>query len=208
MVGPAARRASPGPYPCGGARRGLIRSPASLTIARGPGALPPALHTEPLTLQEALLRLVAAMVLGALLGFNREQHGKPAGLKTITLVSVGAASFMLVSLQLYLAVPDTAAGLARIDVTRVIQGVVGGIGFLGAGSIIRARGSVVGMTTAATIWTVGAVGLACGVGHFRLAVLITAVAWVVLVGMGFVERRWLGHLEKRAGRHPDEPPAS
>jgi putative Mg2+ transporter-C (MgtC) family protein len=160
---------------------------------------------EPLTLEEMLLRLVAAMLMGALLGINREQRGKPAGLKTMTLVSVGAASFMLVSLELFLSVPDTASGAARIDLTRVVQGVVGGIGFLGAGSIIRARGSVVGMTTAATIWTVGAVGLACGLGQFRLALLITLVAWVILVGFGFVERTWLGHPSGRREPPPDEP---
>jgi len=147
---------------------------------------------EILTLDEAVLRLIAATLLGALLGFNREQRGKPAGLKTITLVSVGAASFMLVSIQLFLSVPDTDAGASRIDLTRVVQGVIGGIGFLGAGSIIRARGSVVGTTTAATIWTVGAVGLACGLGQFRLALLITVIAWLVLVGFGFVEHTWLG----------------
>ena len=161
---------------------------------------------ESLTYQEALLRLVAAALLGALLGFNREQRGKPAGLKTITLVSLGSASFVLVSLELFLAVPDTAAGTSRIDLTRVVQGVVGGIGFLGAGSIIRARGAVVGTTTAATIWTVAAVGLACGLGQYRLAALITLVAWVVLVGFGYVERRWLGHPGDRPRRR-DEPPS-
>lgn len=160
---------------------------------------------ETLTLEEAILRLVAATLLGALLGINREQRGKPAGLKTITLVSVGAASFMLVSLELYLSVPDTAEGASRIDLTRVVQGVVGGIGFLGAGSIIRGRGSVVGTTTAATIWTVGAVGLACGLGQFRLALLITVIAWVVLVGFGFVERTWLGHATGDPRRREQEP---
>jgi putative Mg2+ transporter-C (MgtC) family protein len=162
---------------------------------------------EPLTIQESLLRLVAAAVCGALLGFNREQHGKPAGLKTLTLVSVGAASFMLVSLELFLAVPDTDVGVSRVDLTRVVQGVVGGIGFLGAGSIIRARGAVVGTTTAATIWTVGAIGLACGLGNYRLALLVTAVAWMILVGFGFVERKWLAPHGDRPPRR-DEPPTS
>ena len=162
---------------------------------------------EPLTLSEAILRLVAATLMGALLGINREQRGKPAGLKTITLVSVGAASFMLVSIELYLSIPDTASGTSRIDLTRVVQGVVGGIGFLGAGSIIRSRGSVVGTTTAATIWTVGAVGLACGLGQFRLALLITLVAWVILVGFGYIERAWLGHPGGKRETRKDEPPA-
>jgi putative Mg2+ transporter-C (MgtC) family protein len=187
MVGLAARRASPD---LDRRARCLIPPRRCSTIAaeRG-GRPPPATVIEPLTLEEMLLRLVAAMLMGALLGINREQRGKPAGLKTMTLVSVGAASFMLVSLELFLSVPDT----------------VGGIGFLGAGSIIRARGSVVGMTTAATIWTVGAVGLACGLGQFRLALLITLVAWVILVGFGFVERTWLGHPSGRREPPPDEP---
>jgi putative Mg2+ transporter-C (MgtC) family protein len=126
-------------------------------------------------------------------------------LKTLTLVSIGSASFVLISLEVFLSVPDTAQGSARIDLTRVIQGVVGGIGFLGAGSIIRARGAVLGTTTAATIWTVAAVGLACGLGQFVLAALVTLISWVVLVGFGYVERRWLGH----PGGQPhvqDEPP--
>ena len=151
---------------------------------------------EPLTFETILLRLLAAAAMGALLGINREHHGKPAGLKTLTLVSVGAASFMLVSLELFLPVADAREGVSLVDLTRVVQGVVGGIGFLGAGSIIQARGSVVGMTTAATIWTVGAIGLACGLGQYRLALAVTLLTWLVLVGLGYVERHWLGH-------HPD-----
>jgi len=160
---------------------------------------------EALSFQEALLRLLAATLLGGLLGLNRESRGKPAGLKTLTLVSIGSASFVLVSIELFLSVPDTAEGSSRIDLTRVIQGVVGGIGFLGAGSIIRARGAVLGTTTAATIWTVAAIGLACGLGQYVLAALVTLVSWVVLVGFGYVERRWLGHPDDRR-RHSDEPP--
>ena len=163
--------------------------------------------SEPLSLEQTVLRLVAAAAMGALLGINRQHHGKPAGLKTLTLVSVGAASFMLVSLELFLTVPDTSAGVSRVDLTRVVQGVVGGIGFLGAGSIIQARGSVVGMTTAATIWTVGAIGLACGLGLYRLALSITLLAWLVLVCFGFVERTWLGHPDGGRDQSDGEPPA-
>ena len=161
---------------------------------------------ETLTIPEALLRLLAATLLGALLGFNRESRGKPAGLKTLTLVSIGSASFVLIALELYLSVPDTAQGSSRIDLTRVIQGVVGGIGFLGAGSIIRARGAVLGTTTAATIWTVAAIGLACGLGQYVLAVLVTLISWLVLVGFGYFERRWLGHPDARPHRNDLPPP--
>jgi putative Mg2+ transporter-C (MgtC) family protein len=134
------------------------------------------------------IRLGAAVLLSLLLGLERELRGKAAGLRTHMLVSLGAASFMVIGMEVLFA---TATGVpsARIDPTRVIQGVIGGIGFLGAGSIIRGNGSIEGITTGAGIWTAGSIGLACGFGSLILAAMITGFALVIVVLLGFLERK-------------------
>lgn len=120
-----------------------------------------------------VVRLVLAALLGGLLGYERERHGKAAGVRTHMLVSLGAALFVLVPEQ---------AGAAPADVTRVIQGLVAGIGFLGAGSIIKNRDeeNVSGLTTAAGIWLTAAVGVACGLGRESTAVLSALLAFAIL----------------------------
>jgi putative Mg2+ transporter-C (MgtC) family protein len=120
-----------------------------------------------------LLRLLLAALLGGLLGIEREARGKAAGVRTHMLVSLGAALFVLVPEQ---------AGVAPVDITRVIQGVVAGIGFLGAGSIIKNRDeeNVSGLTTAAGIWLTAAVGVACGLGRESTAVLSAQLAFAIL----------------------------
>jgi putative Mg2+ transporter-C (MgtC) family protein len=139
-------------------------------------------------LAELALRLAAAAGFGLLLGLERELRGKAAGLRTHMLVSLGSAAFLLVALHILYA--DTGDPGMAVDPSRVIQGVIGGVGFLGAGSIIESRGSVHGLTTGAGIWTAGAVGLACGFGDFVLAGLVTGFAVVIVVVLGFIER-WL-----------------
>lgn len=119
-----------------------------------------------------LLRLLLACALGMAIGIERELAGKPAGFRTHTLVCIGAALFALVSIYAF----DTGA-----DIARVAAGVVTGIGFLGAGAIIHVEGGIVaGLTTAATIWTVAAIGLATATGLYWLAVLATALALLLL----------------------------
>ncbi|MFP4209555.1 MAG: MgtC/SapB family protein [Wenzhouxiangella sp.] len=137
-------------------------------------------------LADMVIRLVAAAVLGATIGIERELRKRPAGLRTHMLVSLGAATFLLVGYEILFA---TATGdpSAQIDPTRIVEGVVTGIGFLGAGSIIQSRGSVQGITTGAAIWIAGAIGVACGVGNFILAGLVTAISLVIIVGLGFLE---------------------
>jgi putative Mg2+ transporter-C (MgtC) family protein len=121
-----------------------------------------------------VVRLVTAIVLGALLGLERERKGRAAGLKTHILVSLGSALFVLAPLQ---------AGVSAADVTRVMQGIVSGIGFLGAGAIIKLdRGErVEGLTTAAGIWMTSAIGMAAGMGLEIAALLTTLLALVVFV---------------------------
>lgn len=118
------------------------------------------------------LRLVMAAVLGGLLGYEREYKRKAAGLRTYMLVSVGAALFVLVPLE---------AGMPLEDVSRVMQGIITGIGFLGAGTILKGHSpqDVQGLTTAAGIWLTAAIGVSAGLGHEATAVLTTAFALVI-----------------------------
>lgn len=133
--------------------------------------------------------LLAALALGAVIGWEREWRQKPAGLRTHMLVSLGAASFTLVTFSIYESVLAAGDGPSRVDPLRIVEGVIGGIGFLGAGAIIRDRGSVEGLTTAGTIWLSGSLGLACGSRHYTIAVISMALAIVALVVFGLFERR-------------------
>ncbi|MEO8855612.1 MAG: MgtC/SapB family protein [Burkholderiaceae bacterium] len=128
-----------------------------------------------------VLRLAIAGVLGGVLGFEREASGKAAGVRTHMLVCMGAAAFVLVSQQ---------AGMAQTDVSRVVQGVVAGIGFLGAGTILKStrEDSVKGLTTAAGIWLTAAVGVAAGMGRETTAVLCALLALGVLSAVPLVHR--------------------
>lgn len=134
-----------------------------------------------------LVRLLLAALLGGVLGYEREQQGKAAGVRTYMLVSMGAALFVLVPQQ---------AGMAVADMSRVIQGVVAGIGFLGAGAIVKQRSeeTVQGLTTAAGVWMTAAIGIACGLGRESTAIVSAALALVVLALVPKLTRR-------------DEPPA-
>ncbi|MBF6616811.1 MAG: MgtC/SapB family protein [Candidimonas sp.] len=118
-------------------------------------------------------RLAMAILLGAAIGYERELKGKSAGLRTHMLVSLGAAIFVLVPLQ---------SGIEAADMSRVIQGVIAGIGFLGAGAIIKLSGDaeVKGLTTAASIWVAAGIGIAAGMGREATAVVTTLAALFIL----------------------------
>ena len=120
------------------------------------------------------LRLLIAAILGGILGFEREQKGKAAGLRTHMLVALGAALFVLIPQQ---------AGASDADLTRVMQGLIAGVGFLGAGAIIKGNGGeedIRGLTTAAGIWLTAAIGMAAGLGREATAVLSTRIALLIL----------------------------
>jgi putative Mg2+ transporter-C (MgtC) family protein len=140
-----------------------------------------------LSLSDIVVRLLFATVLGALIGWEREYHRKPAGLRTHTLVALGSCTFMLMSLDMHFDLAD--GQRASIDPNRVLQGVVGGIGFLGAGSILQARGKVSGLTTAASVWVTGAIGAGAGLGSFALVGIATAIGFVVLTVLQKIEAR-------------------
>lgn len=131
------------------------------------------------TISEVAVRLGVAIAIGGLIGWDRERADKPAGLRTHMLVALGSASFTLLGFEVgeHLS-PKTGEG--GFDPTRVLQGVIGGIGFLGAGAIIQNRGQVTGITTAASVWVAGALGAAAGVGAFILAGFTAVAAFAVL----------------------------
>lgn len=135
---------------------------------------------------DMFIRLLAAAGLALILGLERELRGKAAGLRSHMLVSLGASAFIIMGMHILFA---TAEGdpSARVDPTRIVEGVIGGIGFLGAGSIIQSRGSVQGITTGASIWMAGAVGVACGLGIFALAGMVTLMALIIMAVLGRFE---------------------
>jgi putative Mg2+ transporter-C (MgtC) family protein len=142
-----------------------------------------ALHLPQLNhLIDVGFRLVAAAVLGGFVGAEREWLGKAAGLRTHMLVALGAALFVLAPAE---------AGLAEGDIGRIIQGVAAGIGFIGAGTIIKReeRNEIHGLTTAASIWLTAALGVAAAVGPLWLPALCVVCALIILFVLGVIERR-------------------
>jgi putative Mg2+ transporter-C (MgtC) family protein len=157
------------------------------------------LASSGLNWDEALLRLALAGVLGGLIGLERELREREAGLRTHLLVSVGAALFTIAGAYGF----DS----ARVDPTRIAAQIVTGIGFLGAGAIIRQGFSVRGLTTAATLWVVAAVGLASGAGYYSGAVITTAVVLVALWPLRIVAFHMLRRFRPEDGRLLVELPA-
>jgi putative Mg2+ transporter-C (MgtC) family protein len=126
-------------------------------------------------------------VFGGAIGLERQISGKPAGLRTNILICLGSALLMDLSLQI-----GIVDGAVRIgDPARIAAQIVSGIGFIGAGTIMQARGAVVGLTTAATIWVVAAIGMTVGAGHYVEAGIAAAIVATVLSGLGSVEHKLL-----------------
>jgi putative Mg2+ transporter-C (MgtC) family protein len=126
-----------------------------------------------------VLSIVLAVILGAVVGLEREIRGKAAGLRTNVLICLGAAVFTIIS--------ERMSG-DKDSITRIAAQIVTGVGFLGAGAVIQDRGGIHGLTTAATIWLVASVGMACGARLYPLAVISTLIAIVVLVGLVWLEK--------------------
>lgn len=148
---------------------------------------------------DALLRLLVAAIVGGVIGFDREMRDKPAGLRTHMLISLAAAIFTIISLELYHEVISTHPH-ATADPIRIIEAVTAGVAFLAAGAIIRGRGGVQGITTGANMWFAGALGVACGGGYYMLAFVGVAFALIVLVAFGALEARLDSLKERRSER--------
>jgi putative Mg2+ transporter-C (MgtC) family protein len=139
---------------------------------------------------DAVIRLLVAVALGAAVGAERELSGQTAGLRTHIAVSVGAALFGVISTLGFLEFQDVRTGMLRADVTRVAANVVVGVGFLGAGMIMKRHGGVANLTTAASVWTVAAIGLCAGVGELGTAG-VAALLTLGYLGALRPARRWL-----------------
>lgn len=135
-------------------------------------------------------RLLLASILGGLIGLEREVHGRPAGFRTHLLVSLGSCLFCLTSIEVYQIYGNFSGTVpVGIDPGRIAAQVVTGIGFLGAGAIIRERASIRGLTTAACLWVAAGLGIACGLGLFQMAIAVTAIALINLLLLKQVEKR-------------------
>ena len=143
------------------------------------------LTTTEITWQVAMVRIVVSFVIGMLVGIERETHDQPAGLRTHILISVGATVVMLISIF----IPQTFTELQNGDPGRIAAQVVSGIGFLGAGAILKYGADVKGLTTAASIWAMAALGLAVGAGMFIVAFIGAGVILFALTVMNLFEKR-------------------
>src|SRR5204862_73712 len=148
-----------------------------------------------------------AAVLGGLIGVERELREREAGLRTHLLVSLGSALFTIVGAYGFHSFLDSGASVVRADPTRIAAQIVTGIGFLGAGAIIRQGLSVRGLTTAATLWVVAAVGLAAGAGYYSAAVITPALVLLALYPLRIMAYRILHRFQPEDGRLLLELPA-
>lgn len=135
---------------------------------------------------QVVIRLVCSVVLGGLIGLEREIRKRSAGLRTHILVCVGAALIMLTSIYVF----DIYRNIANVDPSRIAAGVITGIGFLGAGAIIRSADGIHGLTTAASLWVAAAIGLSVGCGFYDAALVSTALVLVVLLIIRNFEHRF------------------
>ena len=139
-----------------------------------------------MSLIEILLKLVLAVALGGLVGLERETSQKPAGFRTNILICVGSAMMMILS-GLVLGGSEGGGN----DLTRIAAGVITGLGFIGAGTINQSRGSIVGLTTAATLWAMAGLGLVIGAGYYLVAVIFTAIIILTLIIFRYIETNYL-----------------
>jgi putative Mg2+ transporter-C (MgtC) family protein len=137
-------------------------------------------------LDQLLIKLMVAALLGGIIGLDREVKDRPAGLRTHMLTALAAATFTVLTFE----IAEMASRLERpsTDPIRVIEAVTAGVAFLAAGTIIRSGGQVEGLTTGAGMWMAGAVGIACGAGRLMLALVGTAIAAIILIALRWVER--------------------
>ena len=141
---------------------------------------------------EDYISIILAVILGAMIGLEREISGKAAGLRTNLLICLGASVFTIISREMATGSEGT--------VTRIAAQIVTGVGFLGAGAIIQDRRGVHGLTTAATIWLVASIGMACGAQFYRLAIVSSLIAILTLIGLGKLSKPLDKHLKKSKPR--------
>jgi len=141
-----------------------------------------------ITEQEIVIRLAIASLLGMIVGFERERQNQPAGLRTHTILAIGSCLAMTISINLAMQFTPL---VPNGDPARLAAQVVSGIGFLGAGAILRYGTSVKGLTTATSLWTTAMVGLAIGAGHFFSGIATTVMLLFILVLLNVIEKKWI-----------------
>lgn len=142
--------------------------------------------------KDIVIRLILSVILSGLIGIERQLHRHSAGLRTHILVSLGSCLIMLTSMYVF----DIYKNEVPLDPARIAAGVITGIGFLGAGAIIREREGIKGLTTAASLWVVAAIGLAVGCGFYLGSLITSILTFVVLFFLRHFESKILGKLEK------------
>jgi len=158
-----------------------------------------------LAMDAIAIRLTAASVLGFCIGLDREFRDRPAGLRTHMMTSLAAAMFGLIALEMIAAFDED--DTLRLDPIRIVEAVTAGVGFLAAGTIIQRRGEITGLTTGASMWLAGAVGLACGTGFLKIALLGVFFALAILIPMRMIEKNVLHSRDSGSSRKDikDEP---
>ncbi|MGF6175899.1 MgtC/SapB family protein [Ensifer sp. 4252] len=160
--------------------------------------------------QVIFARILGSLLMGAIIGFEREAKARPAGLKTHMLVCLAACTFAIISLEsVYM--KGFLDERVRIDPLRVVEAVTAGVAFLAAGTIIFARGQVQGLTTGSSLWLAGAIGLALGFGHWIIAAFAVGSAFLVLSVVGWLETEVKEETQpdpnRRTAERPDDKPA-
>ncbi|RLJ69785.1 putative Mg2+ transporter-C (MgtC) family protein [Hydrogenivirga caldilitoris] len=150
------------------------------------------LESYPFPIWEGLLRILLAMFLGSIIGLERERRKQPAGFRTHAVLALGSSLLSIVSIY----IPTVYGTGVNVDPSRIASQVVSGIGFLGAGAILRMGVSVKGLTTAASLWTTAGIGLAVGAGMYSLSVFSTLVLLIVLSLMSKFEKEFLSKKSK------------
>ena len=148
------------------------------------------LHTEDI---QIIIHLISALIAGGIIGLERSFHGRPAGFRTHTLVCLASSLLMLVTMYQSRWIPGIPLETIRTDPTRMAQGIMTGIGFLGAGVIFKEGLSVRGLTTAASIWMTAAIGILMGIGFYMPAILATALTLATLSIFRWIEARMPAH---------------
>lgn len=149
-------------------------------------------------LHEIILKLLLAVVIGGAIGYEREANNRPAGFRTHMLVALGATIVSLIQVQMFneaislLEANPSLSNVIKIDLGRLGAQVISGIGFLGAGTIVHQRGSIKGLTTAASLWVVGCLGLAIGLGYYSISIVGAISVVLILVALKKFETRFIG----------------
>lgn len=149
------------------------------------------LNFQALPVSIVLMRMIAAIVLGGVIGFEREGRGKDAGLRTHMLIALASCLFLLISQELA-ALSLGGDADKQVDPLRLVEAVTAGVAFLSAGLIFARNGTVKNVTTGASMWLSGAIGMACGAGQMGLALVATVLVVIVLAAVGLLERRLSG----------------